>query len=333
MVLTKTPFSILMIGDGIDIDNHQFYQGHEGMGISVTIDKYCYVSVRHLPRFFDYRDQIIYSRIENVKNVDDIEHPMVKQAMKMLDMHELRVAYDADLPAKSGIGTSGAFAVGMLNAFYALKGKYIDKKGLADSAIYLEKELCQELSGIQSQISSAFGGINLIHFSKKGYEVSPIVLTKKRKEDFEKRLMLIYTGVSCKYSYNKILFENLIKNRMDIMVEISQLAKYAEKVLTSEMDLREFGKIMSEAWKLKKQIAPDLFAANTEEIYSAAIRAGAIGGEFLGMGERGFLLLYVEPEYRKKVIESLGGLMNVPFRFVNYGSEILHYNAEEYSFR
>ena len=179
MIITQTPFRMSFFGGGTDFPD--FYKKHGGAVISTTFDKYCYVNVRHLPRFFDYSTELSYSIIERVTNIDDIKHPAVREAMKMLDMHEIRLTYEADLPARSGLGTSSSFAVGMLNAFYALKGKYADKKRLADEAIYLERVLCNESGGVQDQIAASYGGLNRINFNENGYEVNPIIISPARK--------------------------------------------------------------------------------------------------------------------------------------------------------
>ena len=180
MIITKTPFRMSFFGGGTDMED--YFNEYGGAVISTTFDKYCYVNVRHLPRFFDYSNEISYSKTERVKTVDEIQHPAVRNAMKMLDMHELRLTYEADLPARSGLGTSSSFAVGMLNAFYALKGKFADKRKLADEAIYLERVLCNESGGWQDQIAASFGGFNRINFSNHGYEVKPIIISPERKK-------------------------------------------------------------------------------------------------------------------------------------------------------
>ena len=194
MIITKTPFRMSFFGGGTDLP--EFYKKYGGSVISTTFDKYCYVNVRHLPRFFDFKTHLTYSKMEYVNTVDEIEHPAIREAMKMLDMHELRLIYDADLPARSGLGTSSSFAVGMLNAFYALKGKYIDKRKLADDAIYLERVLCKEAGGIQDQIAASFGGLNRIYFSGDKYEVNPIIISDNRKKILNDNLMLFFTGFS-----------------------------------------------------------------------------------------------------------------------------------------
>lgn len=166
----------------------EYFRENEGAVLSTTFDKYCYVNVRHLPRFFDYSTELSYSKTERVTDINDIQHPAIREAMKMLDMREIRLTYEADLPARSGLGTSSSFAVGMLNAFYALKGKYADKKKLADEAIYLERVLCNESGGWQDQIAASFGGFNRINFNSDGYEVLPVIISPERK----KMLMITY---------------------------------------------------------------------------------------------------------------------------------------------
>ena len=192
MIITKTPFRMSFFGGGTDIED--YFKENGGAVLSTTFDKYCYVTVRHLPRFFEYSNQITYSKIERINAIDEIEHPAVKNAMKMLDMRELSIGYDADLPARTGLGTSSSFAVGMLNAFYSLKGKYVDKKKLANEAIYLERVLCNEAGGWQDQIAASFGGFNRINFNSDGYEVLPVIISPKRKRQLNNNLMMFFTG-------------------------------------------------------------------------------------------------------------------------------------------
>ena len=194
MIITQTPFRMSFFGGGTDLP--QFYEEHGGAVISTTFDKYCYVNVRHLPRFFDYSTELSYSKIERVTDVNDIVHPAVREAMKYLDMREIRLTYEADLPARSGLGTSSSFAVGMLNAFYALKGKYADKRKLAEDAIYLERVLCQEAGGLQDQIAAAYGGFNRIDFKGDGWDVRPLILSPDRKKALNRKLLLFFTGFS-----------------------------------------------------------------------------------------------------------------------------------------
>ena len=192
MIITKTPFRMSFFGGGTDMED--YFREHKGSVLSTTFDKYCYVNVRHLPRFFEYSTELTYSKIERVSRADDIEHPAIRNAMKMLDMHEIRLIYEADLPARSGLGTSSSFAVGMLNAFYTLKGKYADKRKLADESIYLERVLCQENGGWQDQIAASFGGFNRIDFGPDGYEVFPLIISPERKKILNSNLLMFFTG-------------------------------------------------------------------------------------------------------------------------------------------
>ena len=192
MIITKTPFRMSFFGGGTDME--EYFRKNEGAVLSTTFDKYCYVNVRHLPRFFDYSTELSYSKTERVTNINDIQHPAIREAMKMLDMREIRLTYEADLPARSGLVTSSSFAVGMLNAFYALKGKYADKKKLADEAIYLERVLCNESGGWQDQIAASFGGFNRINFNSDGYEVLPVIISPERKRMLNDNLLMFFTG-------------------------------------------------------------------------------------------------------------------------------------------
>lgn len=192
MIITKTPFRMSFFGGGTDMED--YFKENGGAVLSTTFDKYCYVNVRHLPRFFHYSTELSYSKTERVTDVNNIQHPAIREAMKMLDMHEIRLTYEADLPARSGLGTSSSFAVGMLNAFYALKGKYADKKKLADEAIYLERVLCNEAGGWQDQVAASYGGFNRINFGPDGYEVLPIIISPERKKQLNNNLIMFFTG-------------------------------------------------------------------------------------------------------------------------------------------
>lgn len=192
MIITKTPFRMSFFGGGTDIED--YFKNNNGAVLSTTFDKYCYVTVRHLPRFFEYKTHLTYSKMEFVNSYEEIEHPLIREAMKMLNMHELRLTYESDLPARSGLGTSSSFAVGMLNAFYSLKGKYADKKKIANEAIYLERVLCNEFGGWQDQIAASYGGLNRINFSSDGYEVHPVIISPERKRQLNNNLMMFFTG-------------------------------------------------------------------------------------------------------------------------------------------
>lgn len=329
MIITQTPFRMSFFGGGTDIED--FFQKYGGAVLSTTFDKYCYVTVRHLPRFFDYSTDLTYSQSERVNSVDDIQHPAIRNAMKMLDMHELRLTYDSDLPARSGLGTSSSFAVGMLNAFYALKGKYADKRKLADMAIYLERVLCEERGGWQDQIAASFGGFNRINFSANGYEVLPVIISPARKEQLNQNLMLFFTG------FTRLSFEiqkaNAVQGKEKIarLQEMQGLVDVAEGVLVDKSaDLKEFGRLLDHTWQLKRQTGSAISTDSIDELYARGRKAGALGGKLLGAGGGGFLLFYVELEYQEAVKKAMEGLMHIPFKFEDSGTRVIHYTPEAY---
>lgn len=303
MIITQTPFRMSFFGGGTDFPG--FYKEHGGAVISTTFDKYCYVNVRHLPRFFDYSTELSYSRIERVTDVEAIEHPAIREAMKYLDMQEIRLTYEADLPARSGLGTSSSFAVGMLNAFYALKGKYADKRKLADDAIYLERVLCKESGGVQDQIAASFGGLNRINFNADGYEVNPVIISPERKAQLNRNLMLFFTGFSRFSSDIQKTTQKDMADKERQLLEMLSLVDEAEKVLTTKTDLNEFGRLLDYTWKLKRGISSGISTDSIDGLYAKGIEAGALGGKLLGAGGGGFLLFYVEEDKREAVAKAM----------------------------
>lgn len=329
MIITKTPFRMSFFGGGTDMEN--YFRENGGAVLSTTFDKYCYVNVRHLPRFFDYSTELSYSKTERVTNTDDIQHPAIRNAMKMLDMHEIRLTYEADLPARSGLGTSSSFAVGMLNAFYALKGKYADKKKLADEAIYLERVLCNEVGGWQDQIAASYGGMNRINFSADGYEVLPVIISPERKRQLNNNLMMFFTGFT-RFSSDIQKMNNVsATDKRNQLKEMHGLVDEAEKILTDKyIELDDFGRLLDETWKLKKQTGSSITTGNIDELYNNAKKAGALGGKLLGAGGGGFLVFYVQPEKQNAVRSALSNLMYIPFEFENSGTRVIHYSPEMY---
>lgn len=329
MIITKTPFRMSFFGGGTDYE--PFFQKHGGSVISTTFDKYCYVTVRHQPPFFDYSNQITYGKIERTHTSDEIEHPVVRNAMKMLDMHELRISYDADLPARSGLGSSSAFTVGLLHGFYALKGKYRSKRDLARDAIYVERTLCEESGGWQDQIASAMGGLNRIDFSANGFSVDPIIIREDRKKLLNDHLMLFFTGFSRYSSSIASAQVKATKEKQAELMEMLQLVDECQNILTDHhTDIRRFGELLDHTWRLKRGLTNRISTDEVDTIYALARKAGASGGKLLGAGGGGFILLFVEPERKERVRQALGQLLYVPFRFENEGTRILHYTPEEW---
>lgn len=328
MIITQTPFRMSFFGGGTDFEG--YYRENGGAVLSTTFDKYCYVNVKHLPRFFDYSTELMYAKTERVTNIEDIQHPAIRNAMKMLDMHEIRLTYEADLPARSGLGTSSSFAVGMLNAFYALKGKYADKKKLADDAIYLERVLCAEKGGIQDQIAASFGGFNRIDFNGDGYTVNPVIVSPKRKEELNGNLLLFFTGFSRFSSDIQQTTEKSMKEKTAELKRMHSLVDEAERILVSKTDLNEFGKLLHETWQLKRGISSGISTSSIDLLYERAMEAGATGGKLLGAGGGGFLLFYVEKDKQPSVMKALSELLYVPFKFENSGTRVIHYTPEVY---
>lgn len=329
MIITKTPFRMSFLGGGTDMEN--FFRENGGAVLSTTFDKYCYVNVRHLPRFFDYSTELSYSSTERVTEVDDIQHPAIRNAMKMLDMHEIRLTYEADLPARSGLGTSSSFAVGMLNAFYALKGKYADKKRLADEAIYLERVLCQEAGGWQDQIAASYGGFNRINFGPDGYEVLPLIISSERKKQLNNNLLMFFTGFT-RFSSEMQKANNVSAADKKVQLkEMLVLVDEAEQVLVNkERNLDDFGRLLDHTWKLKKQTGAKISTNSIDAFYERGMQAGALGGKLLGAGGGGFLVFYVRPEKQEVVKEAMRDLMYIPFEFENGGTRVIHYSPEAY---
>lgn len=316
-------------GGGTDLES--YFKEYKGAVISTTFDKYCYVNVRHLPRFFDYSTELSYSKTERVTSIDDIQHPAIRNAMKMLKMEEIRLTYEADLPARSGLGTSSSFAVGMLNAFYALKGIYADKKKLADEAIYLERVLCNEAGGWQDQIAASFGGFNRIDFSEDGYEVSPLIISPKRKRTLNENLMMFFTGFT-RFS-SDVQKANALdkKDKVKQLQEMYSLVSEAQSVLTDgNRDLNDFGKLLDVTWKLKRSTGSAVTTSSIDVLYDKGIKAGALGGKLLGAGGGGFLVFYVPKEKQPSVREAMKDLLYIPFEFENGGTRVIYFAPEDY---
>lgn len=317
-------------GGGTDME--EYFRENGGAVLSTTFDKYCYVNVRHLPRFFDYATELSYSKTERVVDTNDIQHPAIREAMKMLDMREIRLTYEADLPARSGLGTSSSFAVGMLNAFYALKGKYADKKKLADEAIYLERVLCNEAGGWQDQIAASFGGFNRINFGSDGYEVLPVIISPERKRQLNKNLLMFFTGFTRFSSeVQKANSATAAEDKKARLKKMHALVDEAEAVLTDKTrDLDDFGRLLDVTWKLKKGTGGAVSTNSIDGLYEKGMAAGALGGKLLGAGGGGFLVFYVQPEKQEAVREAMKDLMYIPFQFENGGTRVIHYSPEEF---
>lgn len=326
MIIAKTPFRMSFFGGGTDMP--EFFNKFGGSVISTSFDKYCYATLRHLPPFFDYRSEIAYSKIERVTDAKDLEHPLVKNAMQYLDIRDIRLTYEADLPARSGLGTSSSFAVGMLNTFHKLKGKNVSAGQLADEAIYVERVLCDEAGGWQDQIAAAYGGFNRINFADNSYEVIPLNISDARKKELNDNLMMFFTG----FTRNSSLMQKESKPMSEKENELKSmltLVDDAEKILTdSARDLDDFGRLLDITWQLKRKTGSKVSTSFIDECYEKAIAAGALGGKLLGAGGGGFFIFYVPKDRQEAVAQSQKELLEIPFEFSDTGSQII-YESEE----
>ncbi len=330
MIITKTPFRMSFFGGGTDLP--EFFNEYGGSVISTTFDKYCYVTVRHLPPFFDYTTELVYSKIERLNKVDEMVHPMVKNSMKYLNMHELRINYESDLPARSGLGTSSSFCVGLLNAFYHLKKKNPTKAQLAKDSIHIERDMCMEAGGWQDQIAAAFGGFNRIDFKNNEFSVKPINISGERKELLNNRLMLFFTGFTRFSSEVQKINSETKEEKTNILKKMLSLVDDAEDILVNEnRNLDDFGHLLNETWVLKRKTGKSVSNNAIDEFYDNAMAAGALGGKLLGAGAGGFLVFYVREENQEKVKEALKNLLYVPFKFENDGSSIAYKTEEFYN--
>ncbi len=325
MVISKTPWRISFFGGGTDLP--AWYREHGGAVLSTTIDKYGYITCRFLPPFFEHKNLVVWSHIEKTKSVDEILHPSVRETLKFLNFHDgLGIHFDGDLPARTGLGSSSSFTVGLLNALYALRGQETTKKQLALDAIHIEQNLIRENVGSQDQVAAAFGGLNRITFDKSGeIDVTPIPIKPERLEELQNHLMLVFTGLL--RSASSVEGEKIqnMSQRVREFTAMHEMVGEAFGILTDERDrLHDFGKLLHEMWQLKRTLASSVANDHIDGIYEEARQTGAIGGKLLGAGGGGFMLLFAPPEVQPKIRERLKGLMQVPFRFESQGSHIIH---------
>lgn len=322
MIVSRTPVRMSFFGGGTDFP--EFFNKYSGSVISTTFDKYCYVNVRHLPELFEYKSYLAYAQIEKVNSVDEIKHPAIRNAMEWLKLERIAMNYDADLPAKTGLGTSSAFSVGLLNALYTMQGITKTKRELADDAIHLERVLCDEDGGIQDQIAASFGGFNRIDFTRDGYTVRPVDFSEKRKNALNDNLMLFFTGLS-RYSFQiQKTTKMMLGKRTAELLKIRDMVDAAEKILIDgNRSLDDFGMLLNETWQLKKSISNEISTNIIDSVYDKAMGAGALGGKLLGAGGGGCLLFYVPEEKQDNVRNVLSDMHEVKFRFENEGTKII----------
>ena len=326
MIITRTPFRISFFGGGSDYP--AWYQEHGGAVISTTIDKFCYITCRLIPPFFEHKHRIVYSFIENVREIEEIKHPSVKAVFKWANIEDgLEIHHDADLPARSGLGSSSAFTVGLTHALYGLRGQMVSNNRLAKDAIHIEQDLIGESVGSQDQIAAAYGGFNRIDFHRdNSFSVQPLIMPNLRREELSSHLMLFFTGFS---RIADEIAKSKIANMKSHQAEIFRIREMVDEsiaILTnSDTKIEEFGKLLDQSWKYKRTLSKQVSTPEIDNIYGQAMLAGAIGGKILGAGGGGFMLLFVRPENQLAVRERLKNLVYVPFNFESSGSKVVVY--------
>jgi D-glycero-alpha-D-manno-heptose-7-phosphate kinase len=329
MIISRTPFRISLFGGGTDYP--AWFREHGGAVIGTAIDKYCYISVRRLPPFFEHRSRIVYSQIELVKSAAEVKHPAVREILADMGINDgLEIHHDADLPARSGLGSSSAFAVGLLNALYALDSKMVSKRQLAREAIRIEQDVLKENVGSQDQLWAAYGGFNRIEFFPDGgFAVTPLILPPPRRAELIRSLMLFFTGFSRFASdFAGEQIKNL-NNRKSHLRTIRSMVDHAAEILPNpNVPLRELGELLHESWQLKRELADNVSNPQIDEIYEAACQSGAIGGKLMGAGGGGFMVFVVEPDRRDEVRERLEKLIHVGVDCDNDGSKIVLYQPD-----
>jgi D-glycero-alpha-D-manno-heptose-7-phosphate kinase len=329
MIISRTPFRISFFGGGTDYP--AWYRRHGGAVLATTIDKYSYITCRYLPPFFEHRYCIMYSAVEYCQTVDEIDHPAVREALRYLQVDRgLEIHHDGDLPARSGMGSSSAFTVGLLHALYALTGRMVSKQQLALDSVHIEQDVLKETVGSQDQVMAAHGGLRHVTFDPSG-EISarPVTVEAERLRELNDHLMLFYTGIQRTASTVAETYVNGIDDQRRQLRIIKDLVDEALAILSSRRDLTSFGDLLNESWEAKRSLSASVSNADVDGLVEAALSSGAVGGKLTGAGGGGFLLLFVPPERRQSVRDTLSGLIHVPFKFECSGSQILFADAEQ----
>lgn len=328
MIISRTPFRISFFGGGTDYP--AWYRQHGGAVLAATIDKYCYLSCRYLPPFFEHKFRVVYSKIENCHTIDEIAHPAVRAVLRYLNIERgVEIHHDGDLPARSGMGSSSAFTVGLLHAMRALKGQVSSKHQLAMESIYLEQEVLEETVGSQDQVSAAYGGLNHITFLPNGeVSVRPITISTKRMRELDSHLMLFYSGIKRTASDVAESYVNNIDSRKRQLRILRDMVEESVSIISSDQDITAFGELLHEAWQAKRSLSNKVSNSQVDDIYERAIAAGAIGGKLTGAGGGGFMLLFVPLDKQQQVKQTLNKLIHVPFKFEFSGSQIIFFDQE-----
>jgi D-glycero-alpha-D-manno-heptose-7-phosphate kinase len=326
MIISRTPYRVSFFGGGTDYP--AWYRDHGGAVLAAAIARYCYITCRWLPPFFEHKSRIVYSIMESVRRVEEIQHPAVREALLDLGIRDgIEIHHDGDLPKMTGLGTSSSFAVGLLHALHALRGEYRSKLQLAEEAIHIERDRCGDRVGSQDQVTAACGGLNHIRFAPDdSISVSPVSLPAERMQEFQDSLLLFFTGFS--RLSTEVVAEQLdnIPRKQKELTEMAAMVDQGLRILTAGRDLADFGRLLHESWRLKRSLSARVSSPEIDAMYATARQAGAIGGKIAGAGGGGFLLLFVERDRQAAVRQALRHLLHVPFDLDHAGSQIIFSN-------
>ncbi len=329
MIVSRTPFRISFFGGGTDYP--AWYRQNGGAVLAATINKYCYLTCRYLPPFFEHRTRVLYSKMETVQSIDEIQHPSARETLRYLKIDRgVEIHHDGDLPGRSGMGSSSAFTVGLLHALHALTGQIVGKRQLTAEAIHVEQDILKETVGSQDQVSTAYGGMNRITFHQGGdFSVQPMTLLPGRLEELNSHLMLFYTGIKRTAANVASSYVAGMAERKSLMGRLHECVDKSCEILNGTGDLIPFGELLHQAWQAKRELSEKVSNSEVDTVYEQARAAGAIGGKLLGAGGGGFLLVFAPLSKQSKIQKQLSGLIQVPFKFEFSGSQIIFYEVEE----
>ena len=329
MIISRTPYRISFFGGGTDYP--AWYRDHGGAVLACSIDKYAYLTCRYLPPFFENKHRVVWSRIENCKSIDEIVHPAVRGILNYLNIERgVEIHHQGDLPARSGMGSSSSFTVGLLHAMYALRGQIPGKRKLALESIYIEQEIIKENVGSQDQVTAAYGGLNHIEFLQNSeISVKPVTISEERVKELESHLMLFYTGIVRTAAEVADSYTKEIGKRKRQLRILHDMVDEGISILASSTDITTFGELLHESWEAKRSLSDRVSNSELDELYEQAHEAGAIGGKLTGAGGGGFMLLFAPPSKQQAIKEKLSKLLCVPFQLEFSGSQIIFFDPEQ----
>lgn len=329
MIISKTPYRISFFGGGSDYPS--WYLKHGGLVISTTINKYIYITCRELPPYFKHKNRIVYSKIEMVKNINEIKHSVVKSVLKSFKKEKifkksgLEIHYDGDLPSRTGVGSSSAFVVGLLNLLNNFFNKKVSKKTLVGQSIYLEQKILKEVVGSQDQIATCYGGFNEIFFSQNGkYLIHPLLTNSKDLSNLEDQLFLVFSGIRVTTGNDiaNTYVSSLDKKNKNLIFEIINQANHAKKII-KDKNFNDLGPLLNETWKIKRSLSKSISNSRIDMIYKLGLKNGATGGKLLGAGGAGFILFFVPKNNKINFLRAFKNFTIVDFKFENKGTHII----------